>query len=271
VAAIGGSANGVTVKNGVLGPFYQGISLDGSNNVIKDNFIIAANHPMQINGDGNVIAGNRSSGSDGMFARGNRNVFVENSVSSGHSGLGARGDGNLIERNSVSGDGGIFAIGLQNRILRNVAGGAVGSAIAAAGPEVVIERNVVFRGHVGVISVRQSDRARIERNVVSIAAEVGIQVEASSQAVVARNVVSHTTEWGIRVITSSEAVVERNQVSEASNEGGIFAGPSIVVTKNVASFNDGLGIYGEPGVIDGGGNRAFGNSDPQQCVNVVCK
>jgi hypothetical protein len=32
-----------------------------------------------------------------------------------------------------------------------------------------------------------------------------------------------------------------------------------------------LGIEAVAGVIDGGGNRAFGNGDPRQCLIVVCR
>jgi len=265
--AIRGSANDVTVKNGVVGPFVYGISLDGNNNLIEDNFIVA-NHPMQVNGDGNVIEGNRTGGSDGVFATGNRNVFVGNSIDSGHGGLGAEGDGNLIERNSVRGDWGIGSTGLQNKVLRNVVSGGYGGGIGGLGREVVIERNVVSGGTLSGITVYLSEGARVARNLVSGGGDERILVRTSDGAVIERNVVSGSY-LGIHVETSSGALVERNQVSHVNGDG-IVVGPSVVVTRNVASFNAGLGIYGEPGVVDGGGNKAFGNGNPLQCLNVVC-
>ena len=46
---------------------------------------------------------------------------------------------------------------------------------------------------------------------------------------------------------------------------------STTITKNRAVRNGGLGIQAVEGVIDGGGNRASGNGDPRQCVNVACR
>jgi hypothetical protein len=43
------------------------------------------------------------------------------------------------------------------------------------------------------------------------------------------------------------------------------------LTSNTANDNVDFGIEAVPGVIDGGGNRAFGNGNPLQCLNVVCK
>ena len=42
------------------------------------------------------------------------------------------------------------------------------------------------------------------------------------------------------------------------------------LTGNTANFNDGWGIFAEPGTIDGGGNKAVGNAEPAQCSGVVC-
>jgi hypothetical protein len=49
----------------------------------------------------------------------------------------------------------------------------------------------------------------------------------------------------------------------ARGSGGEFA-------DNRANNNADLGIQAVPGVIDGGGNTAFGNGNPLQCLNVVC-
>jgi hypothetical protein len=46
---------------------------------------------------------------------------------------------------------------------------------------------------------------------------------------------------------------------------------STTLTKNTANDNGDLGIEAVPGVIDGGGNRARGNGNPAQCLNVSCK
>jgi hypothetical protein len=47
--------------------------------------------------------------------------------------------------------------------------------------------------------------------------------------------------------------------------------PSSTLTENVANDNRVYGIESVPGAIDGGGNRASGNGNPLQCLNVVCR
>ena len=43
------------------------------------------------------------------------------------------------------------------------------------------------------------------------------------------------------------------------------------VTRNTANDNGDLGIEAVAWTRDGGGNRAFGNGNPLQCLNIVCK
>jgi parallel beta-helix repeat protein len=84
---------------------------------------------------------------------------------------------------------------------------------------------------------------------------------------------------GIRVAASTGLLVEKNDASgnlgspDGSYPGegtGIFVDSGNAVRRNTANDNDGFGIYAEPGVIDGGGNRASGNG-VADCVNVICK
>jgi hypothetical protein len=46
--------------------------------------------------------------------------------------------------------------------------------------------------------------------------------------------------------------------------------PSLVA-RSTANYNSDLGIEAASGVTDGGGNRAYGNLNPLQCLNVVCR
>jgi hypothetical protein len=43
-----------------------------------------------------------------------------------------------------------------------------------------------------------------------------------------------------------------------------------VVARNSANRNHDLGIAVIEGVVDGGGNRAWGNGNPLQCLNLLC-
>jgi hypothetical protein len=88
---------------------------------------------------------------------------------------------------------------------------------------------------------------------------------------------------GIGIAIGSEAggvvlgtVIARNVVTRAATDGIQLVGPSTgletsTLTRNVANRNGGFGIVTVPGTIDGGGNRASGNGNPLQCLNIVCQ
>jgi large repetitive protein len=46
--------------------------------------------------------------------------------------------------------------------------------------------------------------------------------------------------------------------------------PGTFIADNRANHNFDFGIQAVAGVIDGGGNTAFGNGNPLQCLGVVC-
>jgi large repetitive protein len=89
--------------------------------------------------------------------------------------------------------------------------------------------------------------------------------------VVARNIVRNAPKAGIAVDPlSKDTVVRRNHVFGSGGVGIIVGNPSTTLTRNEARNNHDLGIEAVDGVIDGGGNRASGNGDPRQCINISC-
>ena len=89
--------------------------------------------------------------------------------------------------------------------------------------------------------------------------------------VVRRNHVRRAPRAGIAIDSAvKRTVVGRNHVFRAGGHGILVGNPTTQVTRNEARYNHGLGIKAVEGVIDGGGNRASGNGDPRQCVNVSC-
>ena len=62
----------------------------------------------------------------------------------------------------------------------------------------------------------------------------------------------------------------RNYAVEQLGHGIELFEPGAYVARNTANDNGEWGIEGVPGTIDGGGNRASGNAQPAQCLNVVC-
>jgi hypothetical protein len=73
-----------------------------------------------------------------------------------------------------------------------------------------------------------------------------------------------------------DTVLQGNRVMGEDDDGIQLHGPSTgletsLVADNLAVHNGDLGIEAVPGTIDGGGNRAAGNGNPLECLNIVCQ
>jgi hypothetical protein len=68
-----------------------------------------------------------------------------------------------------------------------------------------------------------------------------------------------------------DTLVSGNRVQRSGNDGIDVRSPSTTIASNRTVRNDNLGIAAVPGVTDGGGNRAYGNGNPPQCINVTCR
>jgi parallel beta-helix repeat protein len=165
-------------------------------------------------------------------------------------------DHNRILHNSArhNGDVGLFMAKSdhnqirKNRMRRNREGGI---AVEGVGNEIV--RNRVFRGGGGILISIFFKNGRAVGNVVR------------------RNHVRDPSASGISVDRiPKRTLVKGNHVVGAGRDGINVLSRSTTLTKNRAVRNGGLGIKAVEGVIDGGGNRASGNGDPRQCVNVTC-
>jgi hypothetical protein len=66
-------------------------------------------------------------------------------------------------------------------------------------------------------------------------------------------------------------LLKRNHAFRAKDDGIDANNPATELTRNEARRNGDLGIEAVRGVIDGGGNKASGNGDPRQCINIVCR
>ncbi|HEX2468420.1 MAG TPA: right-handed parallel beta-helix repeat-containing protein [Solirubrobacterales bacterium] len=166
-----------------------------------------------------------------------------------------RSDHNRILHNSArhNGDVGLFMKKSdhnqirKNSMRRNREGG-----IGSEGVANVFSRNRVFRGG-GGIQITTFGRGRAVDNVVR------------------RNQVRGSSASGISVDRAvKRTLISRNHVAGSGRHGISVDSDSTTLTRNRAMRNGDLGIEAVEGVIDGGGNRASGNGDPRQCVNVTC-
>jgi parallel beta-helix repeat protein len=110
---------------------------------------------------------------------------------------------------------------------------------------------------------------RVVRNAITIT--IFTNPKRAVGNVVRRNHVRRAPRGGIGIDPLTErTLVKRNHVFRSGGHGILIGNPTTIVTRNEARYNDDLGIKAVKGVIDGGGNRASGNGDPRQCVNITC-
>ncbi|MEU6724801.1 right-handed parallel beta-helix repeat-containing protein [Nonomuraea wenchangensis] len=115
---------------------------------------------------------------------------------------------------------------------------------------------------------------RVERSAALDNTLDGIDLDGTSTGTVLyRNSVVDNNVDGIDVAASVTATRIDNNDANGNGENGIavFATDAATVIRgNRARDNGDFGIRAEPGVTDGGGNRASGNGNPAQCLNISC-
>jgi parallel beta-helix repeat protein len=218
-------------------------------NTVRSNLIVGISGVTVSESTGNVIAGNSIDEISGISVDDDApaNTIRANTMRGrpfpGGNGIVVRSDGNRVERNSLSEYGGL-GIRLfqanQNSIKRN--------RVTAGG------------GGIGLVTITIPPDGG------------GGSVGGSHDNVVVRNDVSGNLEDGIAVGSLDDGnLVERNLAERNGDDGIDIDAPGVEVTRNSTNNNGDLGIESVPGTIDGGGNRASGNANLAQCVNVLCR
>ena len=257
--------DGITVTGGRIQEFFSAVYLDDANaNVVRNLTVTSTGQAIYLeHADGNLIERNVvTSSGNGVYVlnAGKDNVIAANSFTGGGGGVTLVGsmsegfeiDRTRIERNRLSGNfTGYVAILEANTLLRaNRVVDNTDLGIAEAGNGSLIEGNTVTGNGIGISISGLSNRA--SRNRVTGNGGDGITIGGGTAAlntVLERNVASGNGDDGI----------DANGISPAT------------ITRNTANENADLGIEAEPGVTDGGGNKARRNGNPAQCTGVSCK
>jgi parallel beta-helix repeat protein len=134
----------------------------------------------------------------------------------------------------------------------------------------VIGNRITLSGDAAGLYLSFSGPSLIGRNVITGAA-YGISVSKGTRARIVKNRVSDSIVDGIRVNDLADAELVGNVMAENGDDGieVDYAAPTL--TRNTANDNGDLGIEASERTIDGGGNKASGNGNPLQCLNVFCK
>lgn len=117
----------------------------------------------------------------------------------------------------------------------------------------------------------RGDRTLVRGNTVVNNHDDGIDVGGRGDTVDG-NRIDRSVHDGIDV--DGNTVLVQNNYSTRNGDDGIGVGReggNVTIRNNITNFNTDLGIQPIAGTaIDGGGNRASGNGDARQCVQVVC-
>ena len=228
-----GGFDHVTVRNGAISGFGRGIVLTG------------ASHDRLLAVDIGGV------GSDAVEVEGGRRNVIARSTLMGR----ARA---LV----VSGSD-------QIRIVGNTATGFFAGAMSIDSSFGVIARNRTGTpGRTGPGSILVSGSGnRLSGNQL-LGGPLGIV--SGTGNVVVRNRTTAADD-GIFVTSSAAGTTLRRNVASGNFDDGIDVdSPSTILIRNTANDNGDLGIEAVPGVI-ALGNRATGNGNPLQCLNVICR
>jgi hypothetical protein len=158
----------------------------------------------------------------------------------------------------------------RNRLVRN------GSGMSLGGRGNVVAHNRIVGGHDG-IRVEKGRGTLVADNLIVGTRRWGITLGilepfiGGADNVVRGNIVRRSGVDGIAVVKKERhSVLVRNVVTGSGDDGFDINSGTMTLTGNRARRNDGLGIEAVFGVIDGGGNRASGNGNPLQCLNIFC-
>jgi parallel beta-helix repeat protein len=258
----------------------------GESNRVRDNTLLANGVGVSLidGSTGNTVSGNAVSGGGNMgivLVASSGNTLLTNTVSGTGDGaidLSQASNSNRIEGNvaAASGDAGITVADSDgNQLLSNTSreNSDAGIGLSAATGGAVIGNDLRFNPT--GLELQASTGVRIEANNASSATGGGIELEGGSIGNdLLSNIANGNGANGIYVASEALGVpgnlLDGNTASGNGEDGIHVAEGGHTIRGNTANSNFGWGIFAELGNTDGGGNRASGNGQPEQCFGVRC-
>jgi CSLREA domain-containing protein len=275
VALTSGNEGSLVAGNTFNGNLGRAVYMfDSSRNRVESNTVSGLINDPLLDSDG------------GVFLEGSPdNLVIDNTISdAGDAGvlLSAGSHRNRIEANTIfrTSDSSISVADSDGtEIVGNVLhqGGGGGIALSNAHDGVITGNDARFNP--GGIELGGSNGNLVEDNDVTASLATGIIVEGGLGNEIRANTANQTRSTGIAV--EAEAVdplgnpipgnvVEGNTTNNNLGDGISVSSGGHQVTANAAHNNAAWGIIAGEFVIDGGGNTASGNGEPEQCSGVVC-
>jgi parallel beta-helix repeat protein len=245
----------------------------------------------------NLVARNRTAANGvagmGIFGGGDNQVVRNVVADNGDNGIfwGEGTVGGRVAKNTISGspsaglvmDGSDFATVVNNHLAHNGDNLVVfGNGNSVRG-NLVVDATGCPDGCGFGISVEGGTGNLVAGNLLLGTAHDGVRVDTFAPddlptigTVILDNVVRGAGVDGVSVGTETSNPVknthiESNRVSRSTDDGIDVRRADTVLADNAANNNGDYGIEAVGGVIDGGGNKAHGNGNPAQCLNILCK
>ena len=243
--------------------------------------------------DGNEIGNNAISGSTltpGLALFDSSHNRVEyNDVDGNDEGIASSGgDDNDVRKNVVSHNlGGAIGAdeGVGTRVRDNLVADNGDGITIGGGRETQITGNIVKRsgffgapdtGGFGVV-LDSSDDSTIAGNIFVDGRGPAIFITTldvpgtSDRTVISHNIANSRRSDGILVnADAADTLIQHNSADRNGGDGIKVDAEGTTLRRNRANRNHDLGIEAVPGVIDGGGNHAFGNGNPAECLYIAC-
>jgi hypothetical protein len=279
--------DGVTIENGTVVVDNVGVGITGADrNVVR-----------------NVSAWGLQKAI--VLSASDRNRIVDNDLVGVGVIVDDGSDANVLRGNSVRAyEGFVDVHGSGNRVVENVVASREGYALALRGDHNRAARNTLSSTSSWVVEIVDAADDQLLDNAISGDPTdphvLGIGVVRASRSLVAHNIVTAVA-GGARLASGQDNVLransaaggvsgeglpedgfvveaatagaslERNTATGFLDDGFDVEAPGTRLRRNTANDNGDFGIEAVQGVIDLGGNRASGNGNPLQCLNVVCR
>jgi parallel beta-helix repeat protein len=256
--------HGVTVRGGTIREFGMGVRLEFA----TGNELSALQLSDNASGGASLLRASNNTLSGLAVVANGAATFGEGVL------ILTGSDANVVTESTFTGNrfaGVRITNSSRNRIARNDV--SDGILLFGGAFETVVEANYVHNTRLEGIGMGAGDNTGnvVSGNRVVGAGRHGIDVSFAADTTVIRNVVLHSAADGIAVGGATDTVLERNRADHNGDDGIGTTEPSTTLTDNRADQNFDLGIEAVAGVTDGGGNRARGNGNPAQCLNVRCR
>jgi hypothetical protein len=228
----------------------------GSHNLIEHNQLardLGGDVGLADGASENRIIGNTMSGGseEAVQVDGSRNLIDGNRMARlTGDGIGINGDANLITNNEILDvipqcDGCGTAIGV---------GGGTGNVVVA---------NRIAR--TGLEGIRMDSYPGATPPTIGTIVRANLIQSAGNDGIA---VGTDPGSGGPTLVTNT--LIQSNIVTSSGHDGINIASAATTLTRNLALRNRNVGIEAVRGAIDGGGNHAFGNGNPLQCINIAC-